>query len=316
MRSLSSIPRPMLLALATVFATALVVYTIVWVYFAGWMAPVQLGIEWKPEFAPYVTIITLTPGGSAELAGLRAGDRILAVNGYPQHVLSVAPAIAHGKPGDVVTLRVRRPGVAQPFDLPLTLQAAPSRPIPTMAQWLAIQVINYYPLPFLIVGLLVLFLRVEDKNAWLLALMFAGFITAAPVAFLEGVLSPPMRRFMLGFMILLYGVTPAVFYWFFGTFPTSSPIDRRLPWLKWFLLSIGVLCCVPLAGMAVITGSSYLAMRLLSAAGERPFLGLSAVYLYCGFGLGLVSLIWNSIKAPTPNDRRKTRVMVWERSPG
>ena len=98
--------------------------------------------------------------------------------------------------------------------------------------------INYYPLPFLVVGLLVLFLRVEDKNAWLLALMFAGFIAAAPVAFLEGVLSPPLRRFMLSYMILLYGMMPAVFYWFFGTFPTSSPIDRKLPWLKWLLLGV------------------------------------------------------------------------------
>ncbi len=32
---------------------------------------------------------------------------------------------------------------------------------------------------FLVVGLAVLFLRVEDSNAWLLALMFAGFITEA-----------------------------------------------------------------------------------------------------------------------------------------
>jgi hypothetical protein len=311
MRSLSSIPRPLLLGAAILFAVALLVYTSVWLYYAGWMAPVQFGMEWKPEFAPYVTIMTLTPGGPAERAGLRVGDRILEVNGYPQHVLSVAPAIAHGKPGDIVTLQVQRPGVAEPFSLPLTLAASPPREQLPPAKWLALQVLNYYPLPFLIVGLLVLFLRVEDKNAWLLAILFAGFIAAAPMAFLEGVLSPPLRRFMLSYMLLLYGLEPAVFYWFFGTFPTSSPIDRGLPWLKWLLLGIAVLCCLPLAAVALVTGSSELATRLVQGFGERPFFALSAAYLYGGFGLGLASLIWNSVQAPTPNDRRKTRVMVW-----
>ena len=52
MRSLSSIPRPLLLGAAILFAVALLLYTGVWLYYAGWMAPVQFGIEWKPEFAP------------------------------------------------------------------------------------------------------------------------------------------------------------------------------------------------------------------------------------------------------------------------
>ncbi len=311
MRSLSSIPRPLLLGAAIVFAVALIMYTGVWLFYAGWSAPVQFGIEWKPEFTPYVTIMTLTPGGPAAQAGLRVGDRILTVNGYPQHVLTVAPAIARGKAGEVVTLRVQRPGVAEPFTLPMTLGAAPPRAQPSVAQWLAIQVIGYYPLPFLVVGLLVLFLRVEDKNAWLLAIMFAGFIAAAPVAFLEGVLSPPLRRFILSYMILLYGMAPAVFCFFFGTFPTSSPIDTKFPWLKWLLLGTGIVCSVPPAAIALVTGSSLTSVRLVQEIGERRFFALSAAYLYGGFGLGLVSLIWNSVQAPTPNDRRKTRVMVW-----
>jgi hypothetical protein len=83
-------------------------------------------------------------------------------------------------------------------------------------------VIGYYPIPFLIVGLLVLFIRLEDRNAWLLAIMFAGFIAAAPVAFLEGVLSSPLRHFILNYRILFSGTMPAVFYWFVSTFPTAS----------------------------------------------------------------------------------------------
>jgi len=311
MRDLSSIPRPRLLAAASVFALWVVVYTGVWVYYAGWTPPVTTGIEWKPEFTPYVTLSRVPPDTPAERAGLRENDRILSVNGYPQHVLAVSPAIAHGKPGDVVTLRVQRPGTPEPFDVRVTLEPAHPRERPTPVQWLALQVIDYYPLPFLVVGLLVLFLRVEDRNAWLLALMFAGFIAAAPVAFLEGVLTPGLRRLMLTFMLVFYGMLPAIFFWFFATFPTSSPIDKRLPQIKWVFLVAGLVTSLPVAAIALITGSSLLVVDLLHRIGDRPFLFGSALYSYGGFGLGLASLLWNSMRAPTPNDRRKTRVMLW-----
>jgi len=311
MRSLSSIPRPWLLAAAVVFAAALIVYTGVWLYYAGWSWPVRTGFEWKPEFTPYVTITRVSPGSPADRAGLRPEDRILTVNGYPQHILSPVPAFAHGKAGDVVTMQIQRPGVAEAFNLQMTLEAAPPRQPVTPARWLAIRLISYYPVPFLVVGLLVLFLRLEDRNAWLLALMFAGFIAAAPVAFLEGVLLPPLRRFMLSYMILLYGLLPAVFYWFFATFPTSSPIDRKFPKLKYILVAISLVSAVPFAGLALVTGSSYTATRLINWMGARQWLPFSAVYMFGGLVLGLASLIWNSVKAPTPNDRRKTQVMVW-----
>ncbi len=311
MRSFDSIPRPWLMAAAIVFAAALVAYTGVWLYYAGWSPPVFLGVEWKPELTPYVTVKSVKPGSPAERAGLKTDDRILTINGYPQHILTVAPAIARGRANDVVTLRVQRPGVADAFDLPMTLEAAPPRQSPTTAQWLALVIIGYYPIPFLIVGLLVLFLRLEDRNAWLLAILFAGFIAAAPVAFLEGVLSPLLRRFILSYMILLYGVQPAIFYWFFSTFPIASPIDKKLPWLKSLLLLVGIVCSVPFAAMTLVTGSLYLPVSLLQKLGERTFYDGSAVYMLGTCALGLISLIWNSIKAPTLNDRRKTRVMVW-----
>jgi sigma-B regulation protein RsbU (phosphoserine phosphatase) len=316
MPSLSSIPRPWLLIAGILFAAALLLYTGVWLYYAGWSAPVYIGLEWKAELTPYITIKSLTPGSPADDAGLQVNDRILTVNGYPQHVLTLAPAIAHGKAGDVVTARVQRPGVAEPFDVSLTLEAAPPREQLTPAKWLALQVIDYYPIPFLIVGLLVLFLRLEDRNAWLLAIMFAGFIAAAPVAFLEGVLSSPLRHFILSYMILFYGTMPAVFYWFFSTFPTASPIDKKLPWLKWLLLLVGIVCSVPLAAMALLTGSLFLAVGLMHKIGERAFYDVSAVYVYGSFALGLISLIWNSVKAPTLNDRRKTQVMLWGTAAG
>ena len=311
MLKFSSIPRRWLAAIAIAFSVLLIAYTGVWLYYAGWMPPTQMGVESKAELTPFITLKRVAPGSPASRAGLKVGDHILAVNGYPQHVMTVAPAIARGKPGDVVTLRVERPGVEQPFDISLTLQASESRPRPTTAQWVALALIDCYPLPFLVVGLLVLFLRLEDRNAWLLALLFAGFIAAAPVSFLEGVFSPFLRRFMLSLMILLGAVLPSTFYWFFATFPISSPLNRRWPNLKYVLTVLGLGCSLPFAVMTLITGSMELPVKVLSQLGTRTFYFLLSSYEYLGFGLGLVSLISNSVMAPTPNDRRKTQVMVW-----
>src|SRR5208283_2691482 len=311
MRSWSSIPRPVLLAGAILFGLSLVVYTAVWLYYAGWSAPAYLGVEWKPELKPYVTIKRVVPGGPAGRAGLRSEDRVLTIDGYPQHVMSIAPALARGKPGDVVTIVLLRPGLKDAITVKATLEAPPPRKIPTFAQLIAIKLIDCYPVPFLVVGLLVLFLRLEDRNAWLLALMFAGFIVGAPVAFLEGVLSPPLRRFMLSYNIAMDGPLAAVFYIFFATFPSPSPIDRKLPWLKHLFLVVGLAVSLPFAAVALVTGSSLTAIRVLSWVGESRVFALSTMYEYSGLGLGLVSLVWNSVKAPTANDRRKTQVMVW-----
>ena len=233
------------------------------------------------------------------------------MDGYPQHGMALAPAVARGKPGDVVSLVVQRPGVKDPITVKLTLQAAPPRDTPTFAQSIAIRVLDCYPLPFLVVGLLVLVLRLEDRNAWLLSLLFAGFIAAAPVAQLEGVFPPALRRFMLSYMIAISVPLPAVFYTFFATFPSPSPIDRKLPWLKRVFLVIALAISIPLTAIVLVTGSSLTAIRIGNWIGGRLAFSLYSVYAYGGIGLGLASLIWNSVKAPTPNARRKTRVMVW-----
>jgi len=44
---------------------------------------------------------------------------------------------------------------------------------------LGLDIVNVFPVMFPAVGLAVLFLRREDPNAWLLALMFAGTISIA-----------------------------------------------------------------------------------------------------------------------------------------
>ena len=69
-----------------------------------------------------------------------------------------------------------------------------------------------YPLFFLAVGMVVLFLRLEDRNAWLLAVMFSGFIALAnwvtPEA--EPLVPVGIRRFALAYQEAFRDVLPAL----------------------------------------------------------------------------------------------------------
>jgi hypothetical protein len=40
----------------------------------------------------------------------------------------------------------------------------------------ALEVLSFYPIPFIVVAGVVLIQRYHDRNAWLLAVMFAGFV--------------------------------------------------------------------------------------------------------------------------------------------
>jgi hypothetical protein len=116
----------------------------------------------------------------------------------------------------------------------------------TMARTIANQILASYPLLFLIVGLAVLFLRVEDRNAWLLALVFATLITSADMPDEFSAAPPHLQSFLLAYRTMMGSVLPGLFYFFFAVFPTRSPIERKVPWLKWALLASGD--CLSLGG--------------------------------------------------------------------
>src|SRR2546428_13833659 len=54
--------------------------------------------------------------------------------------------------------------------------------------------------------------------------------------------------------LIFAAMMPALFYFFFAVFPVSSPLDRRVPWLKWLLLVAGAAVAFPLAVGALSGG--------------------------------------------------------------
>jgi carboxyl-terminal processing protease len=70
----------------------------------------------------WITVVAPLPGGAAEAAGVRTGDRIIEVNGQPMHGVSVEEAqkALRGNPGTVVRVTIERPGVPAPVKFALT----------------------------------------------------------------------------------------------------------------------------------------------------------------------------------------------------
>lgn len=107
----------LLLTAALIFAAATVVYSCVWMYYVRLHPHVELGMDTTLFSAAEVSEITKVEKGSpADEAGLRINDRIIGVDGkrLDAYATGLSSAWSNGRPGDVVTLTIQRPGVQQP----------------------------------------------------------------------------------------------------------------------------------------------------------------------------------------------------------
>ena len=301
--------RPLLMILGLLFAAATVTYSFVWMYYVRWDFDAEIGLDTR-EFSPAtgsMKIINIYPGGPAEQAGIKADDEIVAIDGTS--LAAADPNLfqktwLHRKPGDTVTLTVRRPG--QPALLKITAAfRAVARP--SSIQGIAEQAVASYPVVFLVVGLAVLFLRIEDRNAWLLAVLCAGLIAASPVPPSVVAMSASLRAFMFAYRAIFIGVLAFTFYLFFAGFPQRSPLDRRLPWLKWMLGLLALAITLP----GIPVGHPQPWSIISGIAGAKAAQYGTLTYVYGTLVLTLVSLCWSGISTSDPEAKRKFRVIIW-----
>lgn len=320
MRSWTSLPRPLLMSSAVLFCAATTLYAVVWMYearFGGTM--VELGFnkihsESYDERTHSISVGDVVPGSPAEKAGLKAGDRIIGVDGKP--LTTSAPydeAYARGRPGDPVEFTVARPGDSEPLTLHGIFRSrTPTQVAESLAKSSAQQIKDSFPVLFVLVGFAVLFLRLDDPNAWLLALMFSAFSTAAgiqgPIAF-----HPALSAFRSAFRGIFDGLLCSLFYIFFAVFPVRSPLERQFPWLKWIALVAGVSMALP----GLSTGDPSSPQWVTTLVGSRASMVLFFSSRYLFLALGLVSLAQNAFAAATPPEaRRKSKVLLWGTAAG
>ena len=172
----------------------------------------------------------------------------------------------------------------------------------------------------------VLLLRPDDPNAWLLALFCDGFIAGGPL--LEGAIPLHLRGLAVAYKLVMAWCAAAFFYCLFAVFPAPSPLDRKLPWLKYALLG-GVLITTAPMGFRCLLADGALPLYLdthwpgwatltwaLTGQAGLPVPASYGWAIFFGFflgsiTLGLASLIANNFLAADARIRRKAHVMLW-----
>src|SRR5437899_6983466 len=120
-----------------------------------------------------------------------------------------------------------------------------------------------------------------------------------------------LRSAALIYQLIFSALLCPLFYIFFAVFPARSPMDRRVPWVKWVCVVYGAV--MVLGG--VLTGDLRepgVASDLFGAAAGGN-IRLSLIYVgYVLLALGLVSLAMNAFaESSDPVVRRKSRVILW-----
>jgi sigma-B regulation protein RsbU (phosphoserine phosphatase) len=304
--------RPFFLAAAILLAAATVIYSAAWMYYIRRPFPVEIGFD--PNYTgAAIEVIDVYQDSPAERVGLRPGDHIVAING--QGVASRSPYSnvqlriwQKSRPGQTVVLTVERAGQPQPLVLePVFRAERGDGDVAPLAKRVAQQIVDSFPVLFVVVGLTVLFLRVEDRNAWLLALVFSTFVCEPPMPDGFGGAPTGLRISLLLFRTICKSLFPALFYFFFAVFPIRSPIDRKAPWLKWLLLVLGAYL-----GLGGFRQGSQLPLPPLSMYMDPKAIQIANETL--GYGtvlLGVASLVWSFLSVSDPEDRRKLKVIFW-----
>jgi len=254
-----------------------------------------IGLE---DYGPRV--VRLPPEG--ETAGVRAGDRVVAVAGRPLTGSAVlARALAVARPGDTVSLTLEREGAE--IVVPVTLAASRSAPPGLGEVALTVTLGLAMPVVCVLVGFSVAALRPRDLRAWLLLGLMLGFLhfsrDADPFAWGDAIRVPGIALFGTFFTSWF------VFMLLFGLyFPERFAFERRRSWLKWILL-------VPLIGfglaqVAVEVGRSE--SFALTAALHRalePYQGLKLALQMTAVGLFFASLGAKTGMTPDRDARRR-----------
>jgi len=301
------------LAAAILFGIVTVSYAALWTFYAqGSRTAAYLGVFVVYDgWTQTMRISEVVANGPAAQAGLREGDLIVAVNGRPLNdPFPFYDQVSQGRPGQRVQFDVSREGGP-----PRAVEAVLARhdlepPDSSLLRRLVFWPLRAYPVPFVIVALGVLLLRGYDRNAWLVAVSFAG-LGVAPLEPIVAYAPRLLRRLIIVYSYTANGFAPACFYWLLATFPAPSPLHRRLPWLKAVLLGLSAALWIPISLVTLVAGSLWPFVRWLTLPGAEALNLVQLVSYYTAVGFAGVSLLLNCRRSAAPDGGRRARFMAW-----
>jgi signal transduction histidine kinase len=170
----------------------------------------------------------------ASAAGLKVGDRVLAINGRPLAGLRVLwSPLTSEAPGDQITFEWERPGAGR-FHGSFALAPVSSKPFP-LSQWL-MAILMYVIAPGIALTLAALLLRGRpgDVRVWILFGLMLTFSQLYHVRVVERFL--PLTfvtvRVFMGTLFALWLLL------FSAYFPTKAWWHRRWPWFTWTIAGL------------------------------------------------------------------------------
>ena len=286
-----------LFLLTLVFQAAHVTYTLDVVEHRRWAVANPF---WVHDSEP--VIFQNTPQG--ETAGIREGDRLLAVEDRPYRGLAdLVQRLDVAKPAETMSVTVQRDGTGSlAVAVPLS-----ARPVPTYLWVFLVPLGIVLPLACVALAFTVAALRPEKSLAWLMMALLLSFSHV----FQHG------WAFQRGGLLNLYAVLAAmswpVWLFLFGIhFPSRLPLDRRQPWLKWLLLAPSILflflnALLVLAPVWSFSLSAHLVRAFGAAKGWIISLSLASSLSCIAASFALLGIRYFLETLPDP--RRRLRVL-------
>ncbi len=162
-------------------------------------------------------------------SSLRAGDRILALNGVPvdgEESLDHARFTSH--PGETLNVLLERP-----LEVGKRLVTVPVALKARNTQWTRVLVLSVFlPLSCLVIGFYIAFARPRDPLAWIAMAMLASFGQVAGSG-VSWALSSPWRELLFVYHAVLANSWPLWLVLFALYFPVPFPAWRKYKFLNW-----------------------------------------------------------------------------------
>lgn len=250
----------------------------------------------------------------AEKAGLQVGDEILEVynaRGEGGEVEGFGDwgerlrSIDRDRPWSVVVER----GRSEEGERRLAVELLPSTgymaDLRTTGLSLALNLI--LPLIAVITGLFVGLMKAESRKAFIASLMFFAF--SSLFWYPHYTFPPVLREAALLIHTTLNSFLVYLFMWFFLVFPSASIIERRFPYLRRMFLGFTVVLWLhELVLLSVSLYSFETASRVITWGSSLS--RLSAVVTVAMFVVGITSLMLNTLRARSKDERRRMSLIL------